>query len=238
VAGAAARVAAIRGLSEPDRSERAAAAARYDAWYHTSRGRWIGETEYRLLAAVLGAQPGETVLDVGCGTGHFTRLVAARAGVHIVGLDPDLDGLRFAQALARAGEAYVAGRAERLPFRDATFDHAVAVTSLCFVPDQDATLREVVRVTRKRVALGLLNRYSLLYLQKGRRGGVGAYRGAHWHTPAEIRVQLARLPVREVRLASAIFVPTASRAARWLEARVPEYWLVGGFMLAAADVVR
>jgi SAM-dependent methyltransferase len=222
-------------LSEPDH---AAEAERYDAWYHTSRGRWIGETEYRLLAAALGAQPGDTVLDVGCGTGHFTRLFAARTGVRIVGLDPDLAALRFAQVNARAGESYAAGRAERLPFRDASFDHAIAVTSLCFVRDQDAALREIARVTRKRFALGLLNRRSVLYLQKGRRGGVGAYRGAHWHTAAEIRAQLARLPIREISLASAIFIPTATRTARWLEARMPGSWLAGGFMLAAADVVR
>jgi SAM-dependent methyltransferase len=219
-------------------SERADAVARYDAWYHTPRGAWIGETEFALLRDALGAQPGDTVLDVGCGTGHFTRLLAVRAGMRILGLDPDLDGLRFAQVQARAGEAYVAGRAERLPFRDASFDHAIAVTSLCFVRDQDAALREIVRVTRKRFALGLLNRRSILYLQKGRRGGVGAYRGAHWHTAAEIRAQLARLPTREIRVASAIFLPTAGRAARWLEAHMPGAWLAGGFMLAAAEVVR
>lgn len=223
-------------MSAPDRADPAAIAERYDAWYRTPRGRWIGEVEYRLLAAALAARPGETVLDVGCGTGHFTRLLAGRAGVRIVGLDPDRYGVRFARTHAKGDEAYVAGRAERLPFRDASFDHAVAVTSLCFVRDQDAALREIVRVTRKRVALGLLNRRSLLYLEKGRGGGAGAYRGAHWHTPAEIRAQLARLPLRGVRLASAVFLPGGGRTARWLEARLPSSALVGAFLLAAAEV--
>jgi SAM-dependent methyltransferase len=223
-------------LSEPARADRAAAAARYDAWYHTPRGHWIGETEYRLLAGALGAQAGETVLDIGCGTGHFTRLVATRAGVRAVGVDPDFESLRFAQANARAGETYAAGRAERLPFRDASFDHAIAVTSLCFIREQDAALREIVRVTRKRLALGLLNRRSLLYLQKGRRGGVGAYRAAQWHTPEEIRAQLAPLLLRDVRLAAAVFLPGGSRAARWIEDWVPSSWLAGAFLLAVADV--
>ncbi len=217
-------------------STRAEAAARYDAWYHTPRGEWIGETEFALLRDALGAQPGDTVLDVGCGTGHFTRLFAERAGVRIVGLDPDLAWLRFARSHARAGEAYVAGRAERLPFRDASVDHAIAVTSLCFIRDQDAALREIVRVTRKRLALGLLNRRSILYLQKGRRGGVGAYRGAHWHTAAEIRAQLARLPLRDVRLASAVFLPGGGPFAQWLEQRLPTGRLAGAFLLALADV--
>jgi ubiquinone/menaquinone biosynthesis C-methylase UbiE len=212
------------------------AAARYDAWYHTPRGEWIGETEYRLLAGALGAQAGETVLDVGCGTGHFTRLFAERAGVRIVGLDPELDWLRYARSHARAGEDYVAGRAERLPFRDRTFDCAIAVASLCFIRDQDAALREIVRVSRRRIALGLLNRASILYFQKGRHGGAGAYRGAHWHTASEIRAQLARLPVRELRLASGVFLPDGERLARSLEKLLPRTWLAGGFLLVIADV--
>ncbi|MCZ7566093.1 MAG: class I SAM-dependent methyltransferase [Burkholderiales bacterium] len=211
-------------------------AERYDAWYRSPRGRWIGETEYRLLAGLLGARRGESVLDVGCGTGYFTRLLAERAGVRIVGLDTDLAWLRYARAHADA--AFVAGRAERLPFEDGAFDHAIAVTSLCFVRDQDAALRELVRVTRKRVALGLLNRRSLLYLEKGRGGGKGAYRGAHWHTPAEIRAQLARLPLRDVRLAGAVFLPAGGRVARWLEAALPASFLAGAFLLAVAEVVR
>lgn len=233
MAAAPARREAIRGLSDPDA---AASAERYDAWYRTPRGCWIGETEYRLLAGALGARPGETVLDVGCGTGYFTRLFAERARARIVGLDPDLAWLRYARAHAHAGEPCVGGRAERLPFADRAFDYAVAVTSLCFVPDQDAALRELVRVTRKRIALGLLNRRSLLYLQKGRGGGKGAYRGAHWHTPAEIRAQLAPLPLHDVRLAAAVFLPGGGRVARWFEERLPPSWLAGGFLLAVADV--
>jgi len=218
-------------------SDGTSAAERYDAWYHTARGAWIGETEFALLRDAIDGHRGETMLDVGCGTGHFTRLFAGRAGLRIVGLDPDLDWLRFARTNARAGENYISGRAEQLPFADRSFDCTIAVTSLCFVRDQVAALREMVRVTRRRLALGLLNRRSLLYLQKGRGGGVGAYRGATWHTPAEARALLAQMAVRDVRLKSAIHLPGGGALARATESWLPPDVLTGAFLLAAADIV-
>jgi len=50
---------------------------RYDAWYDTPRGRWIGGVEWPLLRSALELRAGDSVLDVGCGTGWFTRRVAA-----------------------------------------------------------------------------------------------------------------------------------------------------------------
>jgi SAM-dependent methyltransferase len=212
------------------------AATRYDAWYRTSRGAWVGEREFDLLHRALAPRPGETLLDVGCGTGYFTRLFAQRTSVQVVGLDPDLDWLAFARDAGTPD--CVAGRAERLPFRDASVDLAIAVTSLCFIQAQGAALREIVRVTRRRLALGLLNRHSLLYLQKGRGEGTGAYRGAHWHTAAEVRALFAPMPVRDLRLESAIFLPTGRPIAHVVEGKLPAQAILGGFLLAAADVTR
>jgi SAM-dependent methyltransferase len=207
----------------------------YDAWYRTPRGAWIGEIEFRLLAGALEVRPGETLLDVGCGTGYFTRRFAGSPGVSVVGLDPDLGALAFARA--HDGAAYAAGRAERLPFRDRSVDRAIAVTSLCFVRAAREALREIVRVTRTRIAIGMLNRHSLLYRQKGRHGGSGGYRGAEWLSPREVRALFAGLPVRRVRLQSAVAVPTGGPAARLLEPLVAAGpLLVGAFLLAVADV--
>lgn len=209
----------------------------YDAWYRSPRGAWIGETEFRLLANALEPRSGETLLDVGCGTGYFTRLFAARTGASLVGLDPNLAWLRFALERAGPNEGYVAGRADRLPFGDRSFDRTIAVTSLCFIRTERDALREIVRVTRKRVALGLLNRHSLLYLQKGRHGGSGGYRGAHWHTPREARALFDGIPVRDIRLRSGVLVPTGGPAARRVEALLQDRPLpVGALLLAVADI--
>lgn len=208
----------------------------YDAWYRSARGRWIGEIEFRMLLGALRLAPGETVLDVGCGTGYFTRRLARETRAAVAGVDPDLDRLRYARTHAAGGEVYLAGRAERLPFAAGSFDCAIAVTSLCFIEAQRAALAEILRVARRRIAIGLLNRMSLLYLQKGRRGGSGGYRGARWHTPDEARALFEGLPARNLTLSSAVALPAGGVLARGLERILPRGCLCGAFLLAAADI--
>ena len=60
----------------------------YDSWYYTARGRWIGETEFRLIMGLLEPESGARILDVGCGTGYFTRRFAGE-GYDVTGLDPE-----------------------------------------------------------------------------------------------------------------------------------------------------
>ena len=68
----------------------------YDAWYDTPRGRWIGETEFSLLNELLASSPDETLLDVGCGTGWFTRRLAESDLLNVTGLDPNAGRLNYA----------------------------------------------------------------------------------------------------------------------------------------------
>jgi SAM-dependent methyltransferase len=157
----------------------------YDAWYRTPRGAWIGEVEYGLLRAMLAAERHSSLLDAGCGTGYFSRRFACD-GHAVTGIDLDPAMVGFAHAHRAASEAYFVADALALPFADGAFDYCVSITALCFVRDERRALEEMVRVARRGIALGLLNRRSLLYWQKGRRGGSGAYRGAHWHTRPEI----------------------------------------------------
>lgn len=211
--------------------------ADYDAWYDTPRGRWIGEAESHLLAHLLEPQPDETLLDVGCGTGWFTRAFSARAH-RIVGLDIDAGNLAFARTRASVREVYVQGDAAGLPFADGAFDAAISVAALCFVTRWQDALAEIVRVSRKRIAIGLLHRHSALWLSKGRTGTAGAYAGAHWHTRAEIEAALRGLPVRDVRFGFAVFDPAASTFSRLLEQVVPFRVPLGSFLAVSAEIAR
>ena len=105
--------------------------AAYDAWYASQRGRWIGDVETALLLRLLECRGGDAILDVGCGTGYFSRRLA-QAGFRVTGIDNDPGALGFA-ASKDAGIRYLQADARRLPFADRSFDCAVAVTSLCFI---------------------------------------------------------------------------------------------------------
>ena len=135
-------------------------------------------------------------------------------------------------------EVYVNAKGEALPFEDVAFDFSVSVAALCFIPVERAAVREMRRVTRKRFAIGLLNRHILLWRDKGRDGGRGAYRGAHWHTAAEARALFDGLRVRNLQLRSAIVLPSGGRVARIVECLWPARWLCGAFLCVSGEVAR
>ena len=193
-------------------------AGAYDAWYHTPRGAWIGEIEFQLLRQLLRPECGQSLLDVGCGTGYFTRRFAGGTGLRAVGLDPNASWLEFARASSTGSERYCLGTAESLPFADRSFDLSVSITALCFVDESRRALQEMLRVTRKHIAAGLLNRHSLLY-----------------YTTREIRALCDGLSVTNLPFRSAVFRPGGGRFARRLEPLIPDWLRLGAFIVAAGD---
>jgi SAM-dependent methyltransferase len=194
-----------------------------------------------LVREQLRLEPGETVLDAGCGTGFFTRALAASHPRVVVGMDANREWVRHAcerrgdSAPGRTAERYQVGDLRALPYTNGSFDAVVSVAALCFVDDERAVVRELVRVTRRRFAIGLLNRISWLWLQKGRGGGHGSYRGAHWHTPREARDLLRDLPVVNVRVRTAVQLPSGGSVARLVERACPAASPLGAFLLISGD---
>jgi demethylmenaquinone methyltransferase / 2-methoxy-6-polyprenyl-1,4-benzoquinol methylase len=94
----------------------------------------------------LDLKPGETVLDLGAGTGVSTEELA-RSGALAVGADLSLGMLRVGHE-ARPAVPLLAADALALPFADNTFDAVTISLALRNIVDPDAALREMARVTR------------------------------------------------------------------------------------------
>ena len=120
-----------------------------------SRGRARGYVRMvRTLIDAMQVQPGETIVEVGCGTGVLDRWLAQYTGGanHIIGVDINRYLLHEAMALAqqegRTGPIeFREGSAEALPFADNNVDVAMSVTVIEEV-DANRMLAEMVRVTK------------------------------------------------------------------------------------------
>ncbi len=100
-------------------------------------------------------KPGESVLDLGCGTGDLLLLLRERVGAKgaVAGLDPSEEMLALAERKWRArgieGEPHLRrGVAESTGFGDATFDLVTMGWVLRNVGDREATYREILRILK------------------------------------------------------------------------------------------
>jgi SAM-dependent methyltransferase len=100
------------------------------------------------LVDFAGLEPGDRALDVGCGPGALTALLADRLGAHRVNaVDPSVP---FVEACRRrrSGVEVSVATAEHLPFADDMFDIALSQLVVNFMDDAPAGAREMTRVTR------------------------------------------------------------------------------------------
>ncbi|HET6966981.1 MAG TPA: class I SAM-dependent methyltransferase [Ornithinibacter sp.] len=126
------------------------------AAYERFMGRWsvLLAPAFLDVVGLDAAGPPTGVLDVGSGTGHLTRAVAARwPRCDVVGVDPAAGFVEAARARAESdGDAarlrFEVGEAGALPLDDDSVDAAVALLVLNFVPDPDLAMAEMCRVTR------------------------------------------------------------------------------------------
>lgn len=201
--------------------------AEYESWYHTPRGQWIGQQEFRLMQNLLPANDSATLLDVGCGSGYFSRRFQ-QSGLNVTGIDVAVAMLEYARRQSPEVN-YLQGRAEELPFADNSVDYVSAVTSLCFVKSPARAVQEMWRVAKSSVILGLLNRHSLLYRQKR---NSSSYHGARWDSRSDVHDWLQVLSPRPHQLVyqSAIFLPGGGGLSHSIEWIIPNHLLWGGFL--------
>lgn len=106
-----------------------------------------------LLITTIQAQPGQRILDVGCGTGQPAVQLAQKSGAHVTGIT--VSETQVAAARARAAAAGLDSsvtfdlvNAMELPFADASYDAAWAFESIFHMPSRLQAFREMARVVR------------------------------------------------------------------------------------------
>jgi SAM-dependent methyltransferase len=119
---------------------------------------------FRTLIDVIAPQPGETILEVGCGAGSLVRLLARQLGegnpITAADVNPFLlrEAAQLAESEGLAGTIrFTKGNAEALPFEDNSYDcvYSVTVFEEC---DADRAIAEAMRVVRPGGRVGLVVR--------------------------------------------------------------------------------
>jgi ubiquinone/menaquinone biosynthesis C-methylase UbiE len=148
---------------------------RYDKWFETPIGALVRRYESQLLIEFLKPEAGEVILDVGCGTGVFTRDILS-CGPRVIGLDISSPMLLRANQKAK-GYLFqgVVGDMISLPLAGECFDRVFSMTALEFIEDGQAAVRELFRVTKKRgtivaTTLNSLSPWAARRKQKAKKG--------------------------------------------------------------------
>jgi ubiquinone/menaquinone biosynthesis C-methylase UbiE len=186
----------------------------YDEWFETPLGRVVDRLEKRLIYHLAEPERGESVLDLGTGTGHYA-MDLARHGLHVVGYDRSEAMLEVARG-KKSSVTWRQGDAASLPFEDAHFALVLSVTMLEFVDDPSAVLDEMWRVTAPggRMVVAVLNNnspWAAMY-QSEAQGAETPFRHAHFFMPQEFVDLLSRYG--EPRWSSSVFVPPSGRGLR------------------------
>jgi len=141
----------------------------YERWFNSPRNKLAFELETQLMKDLLQPMRGESVLDIGCGTGACLSALH-EMGLQVTGLDPSTYMLDMAlEKMGNRAELY-RGFAEDLPFDDNSFNYSCLFTTLEFVNDPAQALREAFRVTKDRVFIGVFNRYAIKGIQRRVKG--------------------------------------------------------------------
>ncbi|QZA88753.1 class I SAM-dependent methyltransferase [Salinarchaeum sp. IM2453] len=136
-------------------------AEEYETKRFSGGGELIDRREKEAVLDALGPVEGKSILEIACGTGRFTALLAER-GAEIIGLDisgPMLSqGRKKAQALGVDETLeFMRGDAGQLPFPDNHFDAVFAMRFFHLAPTPEAFISEMRRVSKEIVMFDTFN---------------------------------------------------------------------------------
>lgn len=184
----------------------------YDSWYETALGRTCDALERAAIEKTLPAPAdGNRLLDVGCGTGHWSTFFSER-NFTVAGVDISQQMIRIARGKNIANASFEVADAHALPFTDGQFDVATAIITLEFVRRPEVVVGEMARCLRHPggvLIVGALNALASLN-RKRKAADEGPYSFARLFSPAELKSLLA--PYGETRVATTTFVPQSAWA--------------------------
>jgi len=139
-------------------------AEEYDDKRFSQGGQLIDRREKTAVLEALGPLEDRDVLEIACGTGRFTVMLAQR-GANVVGLDISAAMLQQGRRKAMAAGVddslqFLRGDAGRLPFPDDHFDTVVAMRFFHLADDPAGFLSEMKRVARNQIVFDTFNRFS------------------------------------------------------------------------------
>jgi len=166
----------------------------YERWLGKAPNSDILRLEIQLMRDMLKPMRGETLLDIGCGTGSCLQAFLDM-DLQATGLDPSSYMLDIAlKKIGYRADLY-RGYAEDLPFDDNSFTYASLFTTLEFVEDPRKALEEACRVAKDRVFIGVLNRYAIKGIQRRVKGMFSAsiYNHAQFFSVWELKTVLREI---------------------------------------------
>lgn len=142
--------------------------------------------ESRLLAPRLGALAGQSILDVGTGTGRWMEYAADR-GARALGIDVSPQMLGVAARKPALSRRLTLGDAGSLPFRSDSIDLAICSFTLSYLPFATAAFGEMARVARRVIVSDLHPAAMLSGWTRSFHGAGGSWRIEHfYHSLAEL----------------------------------------------------
>jgi arsenite methyltransferase len=167
----------------PDRSSDERLQHDFNRWAEAGEGPKMEQHHLDITEKtirLMDLRPGERILDLGCGSGWATRLLARMVGEgpegfgQVVGVDVSDEMIRVARADSKDFEnvMFVWGSASQIPWEENFFDKVLSIESFYYWPDQERGLAELFRVMAPKGRLFILinlykdNPYSLQWVDK------------------------------------------------------------------------
>jgi len=168
-------------------------AKNYDRYYQTGIGKFVDRVEKALIRKYLNQIFSCEMLELGCGTGHWTRFFCEE-GFQVTAIDESGAMLEQARMKNIPNADFLKADAASLPFEDQRFSVISSVTMFEFVENVDRILDEIDRLLKPGgyLVAGWLNALSETAKSKD---SDETFRHACFYTPAEIERLLARFGV-------------------------------------------